>query len=142
MSDHLETTLDFNNTVSTEERFEIRKFIDAFVKTVNDKNQDSAEQFIADGFVAIGLSEFAMQKAQLLGTFYRKFFGRKNNYMWFPKLKLSSNKNLYRLDGTYEEYQQGILSTEGDIKLDVKKTEDDNYVLIGMKFFPRMRLIE
>lgn len=142
MSMNLETTLDFNNTVTTEERFEIRKFINEFVKTVNEKNLESSEPFIADGFVAEGLSEFVMQKPQLLGTFYRKFFGRKNNYMWFPKLKLSSNKNMYRLDGTYEEYQQGILSTEGDIKIDLKKTENDSYVLIAMKFFPRMRLIE
>lgn len=142
MSMSLETTLDFNNTVNTEERFEIRKFINEFVKTVNEKNLESSEPFIADGFVAEGLSEFVMQKPQLLGTFYRKFFGRKNNYMWFPKLKLSSVNNLYRLDGTYEEYQQGILSTEGDVKIDLKKTEDDSYVLIGMKFFPRMRLIE
>lgn len=142
MSMSLETTLDFNNTVNTEERFEIRKFINEFVKTVNEKNLESSEPFIADGFVAEGLSEFVMQKPQLLGTFYRKFFGRKNNYMWFPKLKLSSVNNLYRLDGTYEEYQQGILSTEGDVKIDLKKTENDSYVLIGMKFFPRMRLIE
>jgi hypothetical protein len=142
MSMSLETTLDFNNTVNTEERFEIRKFINEFVKTVNEKNLESSEPFIADGFVAEGLSEFVMQKPQLLGTFYRKFFGRKNNYMWFPKLKLSSANNLYRLDGTYEEYQQGILSTEGDVKIDLKKTENDSYVLIGMKFFPRMRLIE
>jgi hypothetical protein len=142
MSMSLETTLDFNNTVNTEERFEIRKFINEFVKTVNEKNLESSEPFIADGFVAEGLSEFVMQKPQLLGTFYRKFFGRKNNYMWFPKLKLSGANNLYRLDGTYEEYQQGILSTEGDVKIDLKKTENDSYVLIGMKFFPRMRLIE
>jgi hypothetical protein len=142
MSENLETSLDFNNTVTTEERFEIRKFINSFVSTVNDKHQDSIEHFIADGFVAEGLSEFAMQKPQLLGTFYRKFFGRKNNYMWFPKLKLSYTNNLYRLDGTYEEYQQGILSAEGDVKVDLKKTEDQGYVLIGLKFFPRMRLVE
>lgn len=141
MSMSLETILDFNNTVTIEERFDIRKFVNLFTVTVNDKNQEEVEQFIADGFVAEGLSEFAMQKPQLIGTFYRKFFGRKNNYMWFPKLKLSSNKGTYHLDGTYEEYQQGILSTEGDIKIDLKKTET-SYELISWKFFPRMRMME
>lgn len=142
MFEKLETTLDFDSSVSTEERFEIRKFMNSFVSTVNDKHQESVEPFIADGFVAEGLSEFAMQKSQLLGTFYRKFFGRKTNYMWFPKLKLSNSKNVYHLEGTYEEYQQGILSTEGDIRINLKKTEDENYILIALKFFPRMRLIE
>lgn len=142
MNNTHETTLDFDNTVTTEERFEMRKFINNFIVSVNDKNQYDVEDDIADGFVAQGISEFIMQKPQLVGTLYRKFFGRKNNYMWFPKLKLTKNKNLFYLYGTYEEYQQGILSTEGDIEMKVTYDSDGKFQFVSWNFFPRMRMVE
>jgi len=82
-----------------------------------------------------------MQQPQILEMFYKKFFGRRHNYIVFPKLKLSFHKVLFHLSGLYEEYQEGILSATGNIELALVKQED-NYRIISLKFYPRMRVSE
>ena len=61
--------------------------------------------------------------------------------MRFPKLKLSYAHYLYHLTGTYEEFVDGILATEGTIELALVKS-DRGFEFVKIAFFPRMRLAE
>lgn len=141
MHEKAEITLDFDHTVGTEDRFVIRHFVTDFVEAVNNQGKHEVAGFIADSATAEGFSEFALQKPQLVEMFYKKFFGRRHNYISLPKLKLTSSKFLFRLNGNYEEYQEGILSAAGSIDLSVIK-QDEKFYLVSMKFYPRMRVSE
>lgn len=134
-----EIILDFDNSVSTEDRFAIRRFLKDFVELVNNHHHEQMPGLFSDAVTAEGFSEFVMQKSELLGMFYKKFFGRKHNFIRFPKLKLSSSKFLYNLKGSYEEYDQEILAGAGSIEISIIKN-DDKFQFIKFKFYPRMRM--
>ncbi len=136
-----ETIFDFDRTVGTEDRFAIRKFIGNFSDTVNGGAKADLSLFVDERATAQGFSEFPMQQPQIVEMFYKKFFGRKHNYIVFPKLKLTSNNFLFLLTGLYEEYQEGILSATGNIDVSLVK-EDDLYKIVSLKFYPRMRVSE
>lgn len=137
-----ETNLDFDQTVSTEDRFRVRKFIEHFVDTVNTKGKVQISPFLSDSITAEGFSEFVLQKSQLLELWYKKFFGRRNNVMRLPKLVLTSQTGLFRLEGDYEDYDQGILSNKGDIKISVVKNSDDQFLITKIIFLPKMRKVD
>ncbi len=140
MNLNTEITLDFDNTVSTEDRFVIRHFIEDFVDVVNNQSQDILDKMISDSVIAEGFSEFVLQKKQLLEMFYKKFFGRRHNFIRFPDLKLSFNNSLYKVTGTYEEYTEEILGAVGSIEMFLLKDDEGIYSFVGFKFFPRMRM--
>lgn len=135
----VELTLDFDNSVTTEDRFSIRHFLENFVDVVNNQSQESLEEMISKGATAEGFTEFVLQQPQILEMFYKKFFGRRRSYISFSKLKLTFSNFLFHISGDYEEYSEGILTTAGTIELAIMKTED-GYQVVKLKFYPRMRM--
>ncbi len=133
-----ELTLDFDNTVGTEDRFVIRHFLEDFIDIVNNQSQDELSTLISGAATAEGFSEFVMQKQEILDMFYSKFFGRRNSYINFSKLKLTFDKQLFQIRGEYEEYSEGILAAAGSIQMSLVKT-DSGYEFVNFKFYPRMR---
>ena len=141
MSHSLETNLDFDHTVSTEERFEIRHFVAEFIEAVNNQGKAEVAAMIAPSATADGFSEFTFQQPQLVEMFYKNFFGRRHNYIALPELKLTFSHHLFHLHGDYEEYQEGILSAAGTIDFNLVK-QDDKYLITSIKFYPRMRAVQ
>jgi hypothetical protein len=76
----------------------------------------------------------------------RRFFGDNKRFMRFPELKLSYSRYLFHLVGTYEEFLEGVLITEGTIELSLVKNNNDDdieeYQVVRMIFYPRMMLQE
>lgn len=141
MSHQPETSLDFDNTVGTEDRFAIRHFMADFVDAVNNQGKTEIASKLAPSAIAEGFSEFTLQQPALVEMFYQNFFGRRHNYITTPKLKLTFHNHLFHLHGDYEEYQEGILSAAGTIELDVVK-QDTDYQITRIKFYPRMRAVQ
>lgn len=137
MHEPKETIFDFDRTVGTEDRFAIRRFISNCSTLISQANKHDIEALIADGATVSGITEFPLQKKQAVDLFYKKFFGRRHNFISFPKMKLSFNKFMFHLSGSYEEYEEGILSGYGTIELALIK-KDEKYQLVDVKFFPRM----
>ncbi len=133
-----ETILDFDHTVGTEDRFAIRKFINQLTRIINGGGKRELAVIIDHRATAQGFLEFPIQQQQILEMFYKKFYGRRNNYMALPKLKLTSSNFLFHLNGLYEEYQEGILSAAGTIDLSLIKDEEE-YRVVSLIFYPRMR---
>jgi len=131
--------LDFDNSVGTEDRFAIRRFMNLFIETVNNGTREELEELLSDSITADGFSEFTLQKSQISEMFYKKFYGRRHNYINMPKLKLTSSKFFFHLNGSYEEYQEGILSAAGSLDLSVAR-QNEKFCVVSLKFYPRMRL--
>ncbi len=137
MNKTVETVLDFDQTCSVEDRFAIRRFIENFSELLSRANKPELNSVFSDGVTILGISEFPLQKTQAIELFYKKFFGRKNNYFVLPKLKLTFHQYLFHLNGSYEEFEQGILSGSGTIEIALMKNEE-TFQIAKMVFYPRM----
>ncbi len=139
-----ETILDFDRTVGDEDRFQIRKVISLFVQAANSGNVELLEGMISDSTVIEGFSDIPYMKQEFASVVSR--WPAKSRIMRFPKLKLTYNRYLFHLIGTYEEFMDGIIVTEGTIELALIKTEfsepERKFKFVRMHFYPRMRLSE
>jgi hypothetical protein len=136
-----ETKLDFDNTVGTEDRFAIRRAVDAFANAANGGDIQKLSDFIAESTVVEGFSDIPFMKQEFISVISRWQTHGKKHVMRFPKLKLSYSHYLYHLDGTYEEFVDNILATEGTIEMAMIKN-DEGFQFVKITFFPRMRLSE
>lgn len=141
MNDSNELILDFDHTVTTEERYKIRHFMQDFLITVNSKTKEDLKLFFSPSLIAEGFTEFPQNYFQLVESFYQKFFGRKHNYIDLTNLKLVAKSGSYEITGEYQEYQEGVLVASGSIIFSLI-SKDESFQIIGIKFYPRMRLQE
>lgn len=131
-----ETKLDFDRTVSTEDRFAIRKAISNFVTAINNREAEEYAAMLSDALIVEGFSDIVQVKAGFLTMLKQKFDGS-DRIMQMPQLKLSYSHYLYHLKGNYEEILEGILITEGTIEISLIK-EEQNYKVVRIIFYPRM----
>ena len=136
-----ETKLDFDQTVSTEDRFTIRRVIDSFASAANIGNMEKLDSLISDSTVIEGFSDLPYVKEEFLLVLSRWWSNGQKHFMRFPKVKFTYGHFLYHLTGTYEEFVDGILSTEGTIELALIKN-DRGFEFVKITFFPRMRITE
>lgn len=139
MSISVETKLDYDRTVNTEDRFAIRKAIDKFVNAVNKCETEMYQNMISDGAIIEGFSDIPQVKQGFITMLSRKFITPGIYFMRFPTLKLSYNRFMYHLEGTFEEFSEGILATEGTIEIALIKNES-GFQIIKIVFYPRMML--
>jgi len=135
----VETKLDFDRSVSTEDRFAIRKAVDVFVSSVNKADTEAYSSMISDAAVIEGFTDIPYVKEGFVNMLARKFTPGAERFMRFPQLKLSYTRYLYQLQGTYEEFDDGVLATEGTITLNLVKGED-GYQIVRILFYPRMMM--
>ncbi len=139
MSISVQTKLDYDRSVGTEDRFAIRKAMDAFVNMVNHGNKEAYGPMISDGALIEGFSDIPYVKQGFVAMLSRRFKGDGLWLMRFPELKLSFSRYLFQLAGTYEEYADGILVTEGTITISLIKNTTE-YQFVRIIFYPRMML--
>ena len=136
-----ETILDFDQSVGTEDRFAIRRMIDAFASAANSGDATKLSEMICDSTMIEGFSDLPYLKQEFVSVISRWQSTGKTHLMRFPKLKLSFTRYLHHLSGTYEEFVDGILATEGTIELSLIK-KDNAFEFVKIHFYPRMRLSE
>ncbi len=136
-----ETKLDFDYSVGDEDRFAIRRVLDKFAVSANQGDIAVLDNLISDSTVIEGFSDLPYVKQEFLSILSRRHEKGKKHVMRFPKLKLTYTNYLYHLKGTFEEFVDNILATEGTIELSMIK-QDDNFQLVKIAFYPRMRLSE
>jgi hypothetical protein len=136
-----ETKLDFDQTVGTEDRFAIRRAVDAFANAANHNSIEVLSDLISESTVIEGFSDLPYMKQEYISVISRWLKSGRERIMRFPKLKLTYSHYLFHLTGTYEEYIDKILVTEGTIEMAMIKN-DNGFQFVKIVFFPRMRLSE
>lgn len=134
-----ETVLDYDRSVSIEQRFAVRRFIDDFVSEVNTGKLKQFTKKLAEPLVVEGFEDYALFKNNYVAMLEQKFSSDQRNFLRFPVLKLTLKKSIYYLAGTYEEFTDNILSAEGTIEIKLAK-QDESFQFFKIKFFPRMKL--
>lgn len=136
-----ETKLDFDHSVGTEDRFAIRRMVDFFAQAANKGLTEELNKLISDSTVIEGFSDLPFVKQEFISVVSRWQGTGRERIMRFPKLKLSYSHYLYHLSGTYEEFLDNVLATEGTIEMALIKKED-LFQFVKIIFYPRMRLAE
>lgn len=134
-----ETKLDFDRTVGDEDRFAIRRTIDAFASAANAGETSVLQNLISDSTVVEGFSDLPYVKQEFISVISR--WKGAARIMRFPKLKLTYSRYLFHLTGTYEEFVDNILVTEGTIEMAMIK-QGEKFQFVKIIFYPRMRLME
>jgi hypothetical protein len=133
----LETKLDFDRTVNTEDRFAIRRVLARFIEAINEGHSSVYSGMLSDAAIIEGFSDITQVKEGFVGMLNFRFAG-KSRTAALPQLKLSYSRYLFHLKGTYEETIDGVLATEGTIEMSLIKDEK-SYKIVRIIFYPRMR---
>lgn len=136
-----ETKLDFDHSVGAEDRFAIRRMVDFFANAANKGLIEELNKLISDSTVIEGFSDLPFVKQEFISIVSRWQGTGRERIMRFPKLKLTYSHYLYHLTGTYEEFLNNVLVTEGTIEMALIKKED-LFQFVKIIFYPRMRLAE
>ena len=136
-----ETKLDFDRTVSVEDRFSIRKTLGTLIDSINNREEPVYGDMLSEALIVEGFSDIVQVKPGFLVMLRQKFRQDNDRIVQMPKLKLSYSHYLYHLKGSYEEILDGILVTEGNIEFSLIK-EDTKYKIVRIIFFPHMLLAE
>ncbi len=134
-----ESKTDFDYSVSTEDRFALRHWLEDFVAAINHNDRGMYEGLLNSDLVIEGFTEGLMDRTQYLDWLHEREQQKIVHVLRFPALKIKYKYRLFHLVGTYEEFISGILSFEGTVEMLIIKDED-NFKLSALKFFPRLRL--
>lgn len=133
-----ETIINSDNSVSTEDRFLIRKFLEDFIEQIAKKEFDKCAQGLDESFVAEGFYDYPVFKKVFLSRLINRA-KLPNAFIRLPQLKVFHVKKIFKLHGTYEEYSENVLVTEGSVDLVLMKFEK-TFKILKIVFYPRMLL--
>ena len=134
-----ESKMDFDNSVSTEDRFALRKWLDELVEAVNYNDRGVYGDRLAENLTVEGFTEQPMDRESYLQYLNSRATEPAARIIRFPALQIKFKHYLYPLAGTYEEFVNGILSYEGRVNLAIVK-KDGGFQLVSLKFDPRLRV--
>ena len=134
-----ESDMRFDASITTEDRFAIRRWLQALVDGLNKSDLTLLEQSCAEELVVEGFNEAVFGKLEYL-AYIRQIFSEKNKALIrYPEMAVSYNRYLFDARGTLELFVDGILSMEGTIEFKIQKV-DDHFQFMLIKFYPRMML--
>ncbi len=133
-----ECEIKFDYSVSTEDRFAVRRWFQALVDSQNKSDLSLFIDSCAEDLIAEGFAEAALTKAELV-KFMKQVHAGKQVLMRYPKLAIGYNRYLYTMEGDLEMYVNGILSMDGTFESRVRRDEETNkFQFVWIKFYPRM----
>lgn len=136
---NLETKFKFDYSLSTEERFSFRRFLEQFVKDFNEEDLTDLEEKLATWFEVYGLTTDVMKLARFL-----KFIGEERTsggIVWyrFPELKVRKKNDMFEVNGSMEALNSRTLFLEGEVDMKCVFTSD-GYKVTFLAFSPRFRM--
>ena len=134
-----ESKMSFDRTVSTEERFALRKWFDQFVELQNNHDLVEFNSMLSDALIVDGFTDITLYKQSYLDFLKPIIFDQESSQARYPKLNFSYQGFLFHASGDFEIYLDGVLACEGEISFEIKKT-DDKFEVVRKKFSPRMML--
>ncbi len=129
--------MDFDRTVSTEDRFALRRWLEGYIDKLNNREGELVGLF-SDNCQIEGFSNEPMERDSFSQMMYDRH-NRNNHLARYSELRIKFKNDLYHISGTYEEYLDGVLVTDGTMEFSIMK-EEENFLIVKQKFYPRMML--
>lgn len=135
---NLESRMDFNRSVGTEDRFALRSWIEKLIEVLNQSNPTIWEEMLAPEFTVEGLLDRPLSRSAFV-EFLKTEFDRGMFALRFPDLKIHWAGAYFTASGTYESFTDGVLSFQGEVELRIIKDEE-TFALVEEKLYPRFRV--
>jgi hypothetical protein len=135
----IDSKLDFDYSVGTEDRFALRNWFERLVKAINYNDAGDYEPQLSERLSVEGFTPEPLNHETYIRFLKDRVKQKPIRVLRFPELKVRYKHFFYHLVGTYEEFIDGILAYEGTIELAVLK-EEDVFKLESIKFYPRLRV--
>jgi hypothetical protein len=135
----LESKMDFDYSVGTEDRFALRRWFGQFIEAQNKKALSEFEPFLSDQLMVKGFTDNQLSRQQYLDYLQLQLSGNKTLQVRFPNVKVKFKGFLFYISGSFEAYIDGILSFDGSMDIKIMK-EDEGFKVVYIELFPRMML--
>src|SRR3989344_5111781 len=133
----IESKMEFDRSVGTEDRFNLRKWLEQFIVALNKSNPKIWEEVIPSDFVNTGLTDEPLGLRDFI-SYMRNQYELGEYVARYPKLKIKYREDMFMIKGTFESFLDNILTFEGDAELIIEKQED-TFHLIKETLYPRFR---
>jgi hypothetical protein len=134
-----ESNIKFDYSVSTENRFAVRKWLQHFVDDQNTKGLGVWESALTKTALIEGFSDEALSKSSFVEFMKQIHAASRSVIVRFPELTISYSRFLYDVEGNMELYIDGVLSLEGTFESRVAESEGE-FQFAWIKLYPRMTL--
>lgn len=135
----METKIDFDYSIGTEDRFALRNWFEAFVESQNSTDAEEIKVFLSVGLVAEGFSDESLNKEGFAKLMQREKQSGTLEEVRYVDLKVKYKDEAYVFVGSFEGFSNNILTYEGTIELEVIKSEED-FSVDFIKFYPRLKV--
>lgn len=139
---NLDFKFTFDYTLTTEERFSLRKWLEKFVYALNYGNLDEVADFLDVGFGNVGLTEYSKLGKQEFVNFVVE--NRiPSGFLWyrFSEIKTKKKNGIFLLNGSMEVLNEKMLLLEGEMVGEVLFFENDScFRLLNLELSPRLRV--
>lgn len=134
-----QSKIDFDRTIGTEDRFNLRRWFEKLVETFNQSNPQIWEEPLADDATMVGFTDKPMSVGEYI-EYLRGCFEDGEYIVRYPELKATFQNGQFILSGTFESFTDGVLLCAGDIVIIVGKEEDERFTLKSQQLNPRFRV--
>ena len=134
-----ESIIKFDYSVSTENRFAVRKWLQRFVDEQNTRGMGVWESALTEKVLIEGFTDEPLTRDAFVDFMKQIHKAGQQITVRFPQLTISYNRFLYDVHGTMELYIEGVLSLEGTFESRVSEVEEV-FQFAWFKLYPRMAL--
>ncbi len=132
-----ESKMNFDSSVTTEDRFALRNWFQGFIDNLNNHNEAEIKSALSDALIVEGFSDIPMQAEEYVLFLKGLIAKQANSVARFPKVSIKFQGYLFAIVGDFEVYIDNVLSYEGGVEITVVKNKQ-GFFMVRQKFFPRL----
>ncbi|GEM_PF-2203631 len=132
-----ESKMKFDSSISTEDRFALRKWFQKFIDFQNEENIEALLVLAASEVVITGFTKHSMDYETWAAFHERRALSEDIYTTRYPEVLFTFAKNRYRVSGSYEEYKNYQLVLEGIIDITIEKI-NNVFQLCNQTVYPRL----
>jgi hypothetical protein len=133
--------MDFDYSVATEDRFNLRKWFEEFTDSQNNPDDQAEKPYFSEKLIVEGFTQQDLNREAYLNFLKEQKEKGNITQIRYPEMKLKYKNESFLCSGTFEAFADNILSYEGTIDIEVIK-EGDNFIADYIKFYPRLKIAE
>lgn len=135
----IESKIDFDYSVGTEDRFALRNWFEDCIRAQNAANATEILGSLDEALAVEGLSETKISYDDAAGYIKKACQKSVRITLHYPNVRVSFKGVLFVLQGSFEGYYKGLLSYDGTFEARVMK-QNESFKIVYVKVYPRFMM--
>lgn len=135
----METKVDFDYSIGTEDRFALRNWLEAFIAAQNTEDVEQVKQFLSVGLVVEGFTEASLSKETFVNFLVKEKQAGRLKVIQYSDTKVKFKDESFVCVANLQGLGDNILYYEGSIELEVVKAAE-GFIADYIKFYPRLKV--